>query len=760
MDSQSVTLELRQEDNSTISQNGNWEANVAPVTLNDGDTISVYKVFLDTRQTGEGLIVLDEDVTLHYECAHYVCKTRGEYVNPHANGAGFFDANKYGQVGMDNKSVYYYKADTPSPTLDPGTNATGVEDNEPYVSCNTIENTTTGGEVAEQLTTVTCSRYDDGLGGSWGNTNLTIEYTYNGVAGLSQTYHVPEQKYNPFGRLGKKRKSYVESFDIPFPIIHDVGSALTITHPKVKDGGTRERGTYYSDKYNVRFKINGSTSVGGKYIFTPIIRGGSMDIPAGDYTPSALCNLMNTNFQSNRSGLEVDGHLSGVPYTAEPVNNPFLSTSDALPHWTTGIKNFQVADINRKAGVLPFWGTGRSNGRCFGQATSEIGLNAEFGFNDAVNPRLVQQNSIIGGVNIYTGASNVEIDYDADQNNFFFKYLHTPYYGAATGDRAESVALQYSPPLGNGSKKIGAEIIPATTPKTYIDWLPNVPNKKPQVIQVNANSGVVLTKFTASIAGGVEGSSNFVKDVLGFDGSEVATLPIQTNKVLTDLDSGMVEALGNVSYPEWATGNASIYGGPPGPRAFLPGTTMTEGFPATNTAIYLGSPAALPSVADPRAVGADFWIAPDLGNDILNPAGTAPLVPLVSTVSVTRKIVAPNTQDFTSLPFGYYLLELKTNFMNNFITKTPNDDGSGDYADDANMRSINSVIGRFYSKNSFTQSDGGLVYTHKGEPIVLNSFTCKVLNSNKEVPRLGSDNSVILQITRGVPQIPEQTAKK
>ena len=76
------------------------------------------------------------------------------------------------------------------------------------------------------------------------------------------------------------------------------------------------------------------------------------------------------------------------------------------------------------------------------------------------------------------------------------------------------------------------------------------------------------------------------------------------------------------------------------------------------------------------------------------------------------------------------------------------------------MRSINSVIGRFYSKNSFTQSDGGLVYTHKGEPIVLNSFTCKVLNSNKEVPRLGSDNSVILQITRGVPQIPEQTAKK
>ena len=42
MDTQSVTLELRQEDNSTISQNGIWEANIAPVTLNEGDTIFMY----------------------------------------------------------------------------------------------------------------------------------------------------------------------------------------------------------------------------------------------------------------------------------------------------------------------------------------------------------------------------------------------------------------------------------------------------------------------------------------------------------------------------------------------------------------------------------------------------------------------------------------------------------------------------------------------------------------------------------------------
>ena len=734
MDTQSVTLELRQEDNSTISQNGIWEANIAPVTLNEGDTITVDKVFLDTRQTGEGLISLEDDTTIHYECVHYICKTRGEFNTPVIDDSSDFVANKYGQLGMDTISVYHYNA---TPELDPGTNASGVDDNQPYVPCNTIVGSGTK-DHANQLSFVTCSRYDDGLGGSWGNTNLTIEYTYRAEK-LSQTYHVPEQKYNPFGRLGKKRKSYVKSFDLPFPILYDIGSDLTITHPSVKDG---KDSSYYSDKYNVRFKTGPFTTVGGSYIFTPIIRGDSMVIPAGDYTPSALCNFMNTNFQKNNSVLSVNGTTRGAPSTALPVNNPFLATSDDI--FTEKIETF--FSNGKKGGIAPFWGAGKSNGRCFGQGTSQIGLNAKYGFNSTSNPRQLPTNTIVGGINIYTGASNVEIDYDEDQNNFFFKYLHTPYYGSTTGDRAESVALQYSPPLGNGSKNIG---------DNGNNWLPNEPNKKPQVIQVNANSGVVLTKFTASVFGGVEGSSGFVKDVLGFDGSEVAFIPTQNNVTMNGSTTApVVTPLGDVSFPAWDL------------DAFVPGKTMTEGFPATNTAIYLGSPVPPPSVpasSNPtvaRSIQKDFWIAPDLGADILNDNGTAALEPLVSTVSVTRKIVAPNTQDFTSLPFGYYLLELKTNFLNNFITKTPNDDGSGDFADDANLRSINSVIGRFYSKNSFTQSDGGLIYTHTGEPITLNSFTCKVLDSNKEVPRLGSDNSVILQITRGEPQMSQKTATK
>ena len=117
----------------------------------------------------------------------------------------------------------------------------------------------------------------------------------------------------------------------------------------------------------------------------------------------------------------MNGATRGIPSTAIPVSNPFLSTSDDAGNFTEKIETFNSA--GKKGGVLPFWGAGESNGRCFGQATSQIGLNARYGFNSTTTPRQLPPNSIVGGINIYTGASNVEIDYDADQNNFFFKYL-------------------------------------------------------------------------------------------------------------------------------------------------------------------------------------------------------------------------------------------------------------------------------------------------------------------------------------------------
>lgn len=668
MDRQPVTIELRQEDNNIISKNGDYEANVAPVTLNDGDSITVSKVFLDTRDTGDGEIVIAEAVKFHYEIAHYIRKLRGGEANTGLT------PNEYGQYGLDNTSPYYYNA---AGVHTPGADATIVDDGAPYVPCFTTKAPGAGHTFFQQLEYVICERYDDGLGGNWGGVDLTLNYTRNGSPN-SQTYHVPTTKFSSFSF---KKQTY--EFNLGFPILYDVGTTPTIAHPSVNSNNA-------SEKYNIKFTLGPSNPVTGNYAFTPIITGKDIRIEAGAYTPTELCEYMNREFQKAKRLVPDDGSGRSQPSIGNMIDNVFLRESDSHLYITNQISEL---DNGANKGVcLPFWDAG-IGGRNFVQATTTAGITNAYG-------ATVTSSWVAGNEkNIWTGASDIELNYDADANRFFFKYIHTPYFGdSGSNATAESVGIQLSAALGGAG--VG---VPKPTPGNY---------KWPQVVQANATGGVIFTKMTASVdvaTGGVEGNSDFVSSVLGFDGSQVAKLPVQTNLTL-----GGTHAIGEVSYPKWDVDEIQ------------PGVCLTEGFAATDSGIYLGpdqSTHPYYEVRPPAVVGSAQ----------------------VSTVTTTTPINATNTQDFSALTFGYYLVEIQTNFLNNFIAKTAN---GGDSKNDANMRSINSVVGRYYSKNSYTQSDGGLVYQHKGAPITVDSFRVRVLDSNKEIPTLGEDNTVFLQVVR------------
>ena len=61
---------------------------------------------------------------------------------------------------------------------------------------------------------------------------------------------------------------------------------------------------------------------------------------------------------------------------------------------------------------------------------------------------------------------------------------------------------------------------------------------------------------------------------------------------------------------------------------------------------------------------------------------------------------------------------------------------------------IQAMIGKYYSNGNFTESQGdGLIYQHRGEPIVIKSLRVRILNSLGEVqPGLGPNSAVILNI--------------
>jgi hypothetical protein len=111
--------------------------------------------------------------------------------------------------------------------------------------------------------------------------------------------------------------------------------------------------------------------------------------------------------------------------------------------------------------------------------------------------------------------------------------------------------------------------------------------------------------------------------------------------------------------------------------------------------------------------------------------------------STTDTIQVLGNQNILNIAFtfGYYLVEIQAGFRNNFLTN------------EEQRQFISQIVSRYYSINSYTSgNDGQIVYTHKGQPMLLTSFKIRILDSNKNVPQdLGNDNTVFIEIIKQTP---------
>jgi hypothetical protein len=110
----------------------------------------------------------------------------------------------------------------------------------------------------------------------------------------------------------------------------------------------------------------------------------------------------------------------------------------------------------------------------------------------------------------------------------------------------------------------------------------------------------------------------------------------------------------------------------------------------------------------------------------------------------TDKIIArtPISQLNKSDTTGYFYLDITSNFQTSFL----NTNGVS--------RSMSGVITRYENTGSYTigSSDAGILYTHVGEPQVLQSLKIRILNPDKTLASnssgIGSDNTVLLQVVK------------
>ena len=94
----------------------------------------------------------------------------------------------------------------------------------------------------------------------------------------------------------------------------------------------------------------------------------------------------------------------------------------------------------------------------------------------------------------------------------------------------------------------------------------------------------------------------------------------------------------------------------------------------------------------------------------------------------------------TALDSGYYLVEIRSNF---FTDKRNGQD---------TKKNIMGIVSRFYQQDSFTSAidgEGSFTYIHKGDPIQISTFGCRILNPDHTLATgLKDNNTVFIQVNR------------
>ena len=173
------------------------------------------------------------------------------------------------------------------------------------------------------------------------------------------------------------------------------------------------------------------------------------------------------------------------------------------------------------------------------------------------------------------------------------------------------------------------------------------------------------------------------------------------------------------------------------------GITVTSGFSGIDSAIlktpantdqesaalapFFASPLGIPTASSKNSGGNPTIISATVTNG------------LPSTVTKTDPIIGKSSSLNHQDSYGYFLLEVQAKFANEFIGK------------ENNFNFIKSIISRFYSIDSYTSgtAQDSVVYIHKGEPMLLDSFNIRVLEPDKQLAtNIGNDNSVYIQVVK------------
>jgi len=294
----------------------------------------------------------------------------------------------------------------------------------------------------------------------------------------------------------------------------------------------------------------------------------------------------------------------------------------------------------------------------------------------------------------WVGSSQVELAFNPTTRKFSFNFLHTPIY-AGGAINVGIVRANQAPNDGGGNPVF----------KTF---------------PITKNGGLLISSLSSKFIDTNEVASFWERE-LGFGlntpGSKHLSLNyLYTNpEIVSDTDDGTSHSL-----------NAEPLAVPIFKSGIAEGLKTTGGFLGLDSMVQKGASGS----ANP------FYEVPVL------PTSTG-ANEIFSTSDAQTEIEAINSvlNSKNSITFGYFLAEVKAQFK-----------GGDLISENANKHNVMAIVSRYYQQDSYTSSssDAAVIYQHNSsEPVLLNSFKCRVLDSDGNLAdNIGQDNTIFIEIVK------------
>ena len=702
MDNNKV-IELRQLGTDTIQytdstgkiKNGDYKTRLKqPITLNQGDTLRLNQIFLQTEELEDDQIKILDPLTITVHFHRYIRDIINQ-IQPrydqltNLTGAGqAIDADKTPStiVQQNNFSVFGGGA-VPEGSPNEGDFCSFIRTGEVMIETLTLNSDGVNSAALKQIKSITFKKIDTTI-------NTTIQpvlLKYKNALGQES---VITEQIPPL----VDQNNITILLDL---IGKDLGGGSFMT---VVNNNILSKNNLVLDSVDIGFTIQNVAC-----LCTPSSQSRTVTIPSGIYHASELATVITD--QLNDTELE---------------NKLFITNEQMLQNSFLGIAD-NTAGIGKDASNKPNENSlGTSNGiRVFVNQTGE-NFNIYGTFKKEAFGGASTVEAIPNRPNILCGTDSFSLEYDESLSKYKITKIHFS-INDLNGQTSNQILDNPEPQeIYNGGG-------------SFTGTMRNRAGEQSNQSALGvAFAGIVITALSCTDING--DFVNFWEDTLGFDTfglsshirqTMTASNVAQTTAIKHELTQASSTNLGGTYKTLKETLSTFIYQVEDGvnitsDQATISGIHYADSIKENTTTGQI--------LADPPKQGHQYF-------NIINPfndGSTTIVYNQFINTTLTKQIFARDIFESKNLNFAYYLVEINALVNNDFITS--NDIKS----------KIFSVINRYYQLGGYLSgTNSGIQYTHEGESIMISDIQVRILQGDGSIAdNLKSDNTVFLELIR------------